>query len=139
MKYSGKTITVPMDIEKLYDRVADVNGYQALIDQVPDNLRDKLQGVHIVDGAIVFPAPGLGEITLKQTVAERPKHVEFAAQNSPLPLALVLDFAPAAEGKTELTPSIDAQLPPMLAPMVGGKLKDASDMLGQTFANIFSK
>ena len=43
--YTGKPVTLPRPIGQIYERVADLSQYRSLVDQLPEEHREKLNGV----------------------------------------------------------------------------------------------
>lgn len=142
--YNGKAFTVAKPIREIYDMVADVKGYQALLDgklaQAPDPVRsqieDKLHGLRFEGGKIVLTAPGVGEVAFVPGANVAPTHAEFVAEGSPVPVAMFLELEDLGQEGTRLSPGVAIELPPMLKAMVGGKIQEAADMLGQMFTNL---
>lgn len=135
--YKGEPVTVPVEINSLYDKVSNVEGYKEMLDKVPENLKKQLNGLEIDDGKIIINSPGIGRIELVQEAATRPSHVAFRALNAPVPVVLSLDLEKVTDNTTRIFPAIEADVPAMLKPFVSSRLQDASTMLGQAFARMF--
>ncbi len=134
--YSGKPVVIPRQIDDIYAKVSDLGQYRDMIEQLPADQREKVQGVEFRDDAIKMDAPGVGELVFKITERTAPTHVGLNAEGCPIPLKLSLDLA-EADGGTRLTPRIDIQIPAMLRPFIGNKIQEAADKFGEVFTSLF--
>jgi len=135
--YSGKPVTLPRKIDDIYAKVSDLGQYRDMVEHLPAEQREKLQGVEFRGEAIKMDAPGVGQLVFKITERTAPTHVGLNAEGSPIPLKLSLDLADVDGTSTSLTPRVEIQIPAMLRPFIGGKIQEAADKFGEIFTSLF--
>ncbi|MDE5786489.1 MAG: hypothetical protein K2H98_08170 [Duncaniella sp.] len=135
-KYTGKSVTLPRDIDFIYGRISDLSGYEAMLDELPADQRERIHGIKFGTDSVSFDAPGVGSLTFRLAETQAPSHVAFKAEQSPIPLNLCVDLKAESADSTMITPSIDIELPAMLRPFVGPKLQEAADKFGEVFSTI---
>lgn len=136
--YSSKPQTVKGDIDTVYDKVANPMQFQKYLDQLPADVLAKIGDIRFTDDSIVITAAPVGEIALTITERMPGKHVKFAAQNAPVRMETVIELQPLGADLTEVTAKIDVDIPPMLRPMVGGKLQEAADKMGEMLGKLLN-
>lgn len=136
-KYSGKPVTVNKPVSEIYSRLSNLSAFQQRIDELPEEVRQKIGDVRFSDDRITINAPAVGPLTF--IVAERvePTLIRLAAENSPIPFNIILNMADKGEGLTEISTDLDVDIPMMLRPLVGGKMQEAADKISETFSNLF--
>ena len=134
--YKGKSVTIPRPIGDIYAKISDLGQYQPMVDQLPDEQRARLQGVEFTADSVRMDAPGVGKLEFKISERKAPNHVGLTAAGSPVPLKLSVDLSEDGPGATVVTPNIDIDIPMMLRPMVGPKMQEAADKLGELVGNI---
>lgn len=136
--YKGKAIELPRPVAEIYARVSDLGQYREMLEQLPEEQRQKLQGVEFRGDALKMDAPGVGELVFSITERVPSSRVGLTAVGSPVPLKLALDLEDIDGSSTRLIPSIDINLPAMLKPFIGPKLQQGADQLGSVFAQLFA-
>lgn len=135
--YKGKPVTLPRPIGLIYEKVADLNQYRDLVEQLPAEQREKLNGVEFQGDCIKMDAPTIGQLVFKISERVPTSRVSFAAEGCPVPLSLSVDLKEEGPESTSLTPSIKIDIPPMLRPFIGNKIQEASDKFGEVFTSLF--
>ena len=135
-KYSSKPQTTDAAIEKVYDRVSHIGSLQERIESLPEEIRAKLGDVKFTDDSIVLNAAPVGAITFNVVERTAPTRVALAAENSPVPVTMSIDLTANGDSATDIVTTIDIDIPPMLRPMVGGKLQEAANKLGELVGQI---
>lgn len=135
--YTGKPVTLPRPIATVYEKVADLSQYAEMVNQLPEEQREKLNGVKFEADSIRMDAPAVGEMVFKITGRTPMSRVEFSALGSPIPLNLNVNLKEEGENATVITPSIKIDIPPMLRPFIGNKIQEAADKFGEVFTSIF--
>ncbi|MDE5961104.1 MAG: hypothetical protein K2H08_05250 [Duncaniella sp.] len=135
--YTGKPVTLPRPIGQIYERVADLSQYRSLVDQLPEEHREKLNGVEFDGDCIRMEAPTIGQLVFKISERIPTSRVSFSAEGCPVPLSLSVNLKEAGEESTTLTPAIKIEIPPMLKPFIGNKIQEAADKFGEVFTSIF--
>lgn len=135
--YSGKPVTIGRNINDIYAKVSDLSQYKGLVEQLPAEQREKLQGAEFRGDAVKMDAPGVGELVFKIVERVSPTHVGMNAEGSPIPLKLSLDLVDNDGASTSITPRIEISIPAMLRPFIGGKIQEAADKFGDVFTSLF--
>lgn len=132
-KYTSKPTIVNRPVAELYDRISDISSFKNRINELPEEQRSKMGDIEFAEDSIKIKTAQVGE--LKFVVSERVQNtrIVFSAQGSPIPLGLVISFKELEENTTELTASIDIEIPAMLRPLIGGKMQEAADKFGEMF------
>ena len=136
--FSGKAVVVARPMADIYARVSDLGQYKDLVEQLPEDARQKLQGVEFRGDSIKMDAPGVGELVFRITERVPSSHVGLEAVGSPVPLKLAIDLEEVDGTSTRITPRIDVQIPAMLKPFIGPKLQEGADRFGEVFTGIFN-
>ena len=135
--YSGKPVTLPRPICVVYEKVADLSQYQDLVNQLPEEQRERLNGVEFDGDGIRMEAPAIGQLVFRISERVPTSRVSFSAEGCPVPLTLSVNLKEASADSTTITPSIKIEIPPMLRPFIGNKIQEAADKFGDVFTSIF--
>lgn len=130
-------MVVARPIAEIYARVSDLGQYREMVEQLPAEAREKLQGVEFRGDSLKMDAPGVGELVFNVTERVPSGHVGLEAVGSPVPLKLAIDLEEVDAGSTRIIPRIDVQLPAMLKPFIGPKLQEGADRFGEVFTGLF--
>lgn len=137
--YKGKVVIVNDNREAVYSKLVNLGAYNDYVEALPAEIKEKLGDVRFTDDSIVIAANPVGEIELKRTAAVEQSHIELSAVNSPVPLSLSLDLNAVGDSSTELAPAIKVDVPAMLKPLVGGKMQEAADKIGEILATLLNR
>lgn len=111
------------------DKFSDLTRMQEYLDRLPAEERQKIGDISFTPDSIVMKTPQVGEITLK--VTERtPQRVCMSAVGSPVPMNLSVDIKALDDNRSELTTSMEVDIPPFLKAMIGGTMQKAVDRFG---------
>ncbi len=64
--------------------------------------------------------------------------MRFLAETGIVPINVILDWNVVDAAATDVTATIDAEIPMMLRPLIGGKLQEAADQFGKMFGQLNS-
>ena len=134
--YSGKPVTISRPIADIYAKISDLGQYRSMVESLPAEQLEKLQGVEFRGDSVKMDAPGVGELVFKIAERTAPTHVGLVAEGCPIPVKLAIDLKAEDENSTKVTPRIDIDIPAMLRPFIGGKLQEAADKFGEVFTQI---
>jgi len=127
--YTSKPTEVKSSADAIAAKFSDLSRLQEWIDKVPAEEKAKLGDVALTPDAIILKTKQVGDITLK--VTERTtSRIAFTAVGSPVPMNLALNLKPLGDESTELTTSMDVDIPVFMKAMVGGTLQKAVDQFG---------
>ena len=135
--YTGKPVTLSRPIDQIYERVADLSQYRSLVEQLPEEHRERLSGIEFDGDGIRMDAPAIGQLVFKISERVPTSRVSFVAEGCPVPLNLSVNLKEAGENSTTLTPAVKIEIPPMLRPFIGNKIQEAADKFGEVFTSIF--
>lgn len=127
--FTSKPFQVASSAASVADKFSDFTRFQGLIDSLPEAERAKVGDLALTQDSIIMKTPQVGEITLK--VTERtPERITLSAVGSPVPMILAVDIKDLSEASSELTTSMEVDIPAFLKPMIGGTMQKAVDQFG---------
>ncbi len=136
-QYKGKPYIVNKSRQTLFERLGDFSILAAHIHELPEEMRSKLGTVTFPDtDTMAFTAPGVGEMKFKIVERNAPERIRLLADTGMVPIYVILDLAEEAADKTSVSATIDADIPMMLRPLIGGKLQEAADKFGEMFGQL---
>ncbi len=145
---SIKTIFTPIEI--VYATLSNCENLRSAIDHLEsdDNLQakmeesgfsniwDNLRSVILTENSISLQMPMIGVVSLTIVEREENKCVKFATKQSPIGATIWLQVLAENEETTKLKLTIDADIPLMLRPMIGEKMKEGVEKLADMLAAI---
>lgn len=132
--YKGKAVTVNVPAVTIADKFGDLTALQSTVDQLPEAERAKIGQARFEKDAIVIVNPQVGEMKFK-VVERNDRQIKMAAEGI-LPMSMIVEMKPLGDDLTELTTSIDINIPVMLKPFVGPQIQKAADQFGVMMAKI---
>lgn len=134
-KYTSKPTVIGLPAEDLAAKFSDFRQMQSKLDDMPKEERERVGEVSFTEDTIIITTPQVGQIRLR--AAERtPQRLVLKAENSPVPMALNVDFHPVDDTHTEVIGEMDVDIPMMLRPLIGPALQKAVDQFGSLFARL---
>ncbi|THG47026.1 hypothetical protein [Muribaculum caecicola] len=134
--YSSKPIEIPMQAESVYEKVSNLSGFQERIDNLPQDVKDKIGAVRFTEDSIIINAATVGDMVLSISEKVPGKRVAFTANGAPVPIVMSINLENIDNEKTLVTTCIDVEIPAMLKPLVGPKLQEAAEKFGDMIGNI---
>lgn len=134
-QYKSTPVTVRRSVAEINDRFADLSSFQSAIDALPAEERAKIGDVRFDKTSIAIKQPQFGEIKF-QVKTNNPGCIEMEAVGLPLPLNLIVDLLAVDVDTTQVTSSIDVEIPAMLRPLIGGTMQKAVDQFGSLIAKL---
>lgn len=135
-KYSSKPATLHMPIADAFDRISDFQSFQERIDAIPAEQRAKMGGVKFTENSITLSTQQIGELRFDVTERTAPTRLVFTAVSSPIPLSMAIVLAEKSADETEITSTIDIEIPAMLRPLIGGKMQEAADKFTEMLSTL---
>ena len=135
-KYSSTPVVVGKSAEELYDRFSNIGNLQSQLENAPEDLKQQMGNVRFTEDSMILVTPPVGEIEFGVMSKNRPEKIVLEARRSPVPLELTVNFRPVGEDSTEVSASIDVEIPMMLRPFVGPKLQEAANMFGNMITKV---
>lgn len=136
--YKGKAAVVNQPAVDVYNKISNLESYRQRLETLPPELREKLGDVQFTGDSIIITAQPVGNIVFQITEKVEPKHVRLEAQQSPVPFAIIINLADNGNDTSTVTPELNVEIPPMLKPLVGGKLQEAADKFGDLISTLFA-
>lgn len=128
--FTSKTITIDKPAAEVAEKFSDLSRMQQVMEQLPEDQRTKIGDVTLTRDRITLQTQQVGEINFE--VTERsPERVVFTATGAPVPLTLTINLKAVSDTTTDMTTSMDVEIPAFLKPMVGGAMQKAVDQFGQ--------
>lgn len=134
--YKGKKQRVNVSATHIADKFSDLSTLGQYVDNIPKEQRDKIGELHFDRDTITLKNPAIGQLAFK-IVERTPDRIGFKADGL-LPLALGVNLNAVDEHTTDLVTDLDIDIPMMLRPMIGGKIQQVVDMLGEMLAKLAS-
>lgn len=129
-KYKGKTVRVDLAPSVIADKFSDLTQFGDKINTLDPEQRSKLGDIRFEKDAILVKNPAVGELVFRR-VEHSPSRIVFDAGGM-IPMSLIVDLGAVSESenKTDVTTTIDIELPLMLRGILGGKLQQVADSFG---------
>lgn len=134
--YTGKTVTVNRRPAEIAEQFKDLSNLQGAFDNLSDDQKGRMGEIRLEPQAIIINNPMIGEIRF--TVTDLTDSLIRLACEKPMPMSMNVAMAPAGDAATELSTTVDVNVPMMLKPLVGPLVQKAADSMGylvQTVAN----
>lgn len=129
-KYSGTAVEANISASQAYDKLANVEALQGLLDQAPEEIRSKMGDVKFTNDEIVIGTPQIGNITLKVVERVAPSLIKYQAMGAPVALIMSIVITPNGDESCKAATEIDIDVPAMLKPLIGPKMQEAADKFG---------
>jgi hypothetical protein len=137
--YKSEKNIIDHNIEVIYSKLSDPRIFKAHIDnnidRLPDEAREHLEKVKFEDDGISVESP-LGNLKLSVSESVAPTMVKYTAQSSPVPFGLTVNLEAIDENHTQAVTELNIELPMMLRAMVGSKLSDGAQKLGEMITKL---
>ena len=127
--FNSKPVTVNRPAADIAAKFADLSYMQQVLDEMPADQRAKVGDVTIDSDSINISTKQVGAIKL-QVTERAADHVTLNAVGSPVPMTLVINFKSVSADTTELSTSMEVEIPAFLKPMIGGAMQKAVDQFG---------
>lgn len=134
--YSGTPVVVAKPAAEVFGRFRDLSFFEEKLRSLPAEQLSKIGDVNFTSDSITINTPQMGAMTFEVVERVEPVKVVFGAKGAPVPINMTINFKELAPDSTEVTPSIDVELPAMLRPFVGPKLQEAANKFGQMITNL---
>jgi carbon monoxide dehydrogenase subunit G len=132
-KFESSIKRVPYPQEAVYRNISDLANLERVRDRVPE---DKVKDYSFDHDSVTVSVEPVGQITLKIVEREEPKCVKFETTQSPLPFNLWIQVLPVNETTSKMKVTVKADIPFMLAGMVGGPIQDGVEKIADALAQV---
>lgn len=128
--YKGKATVVNRPIGDIYNRFSDLTVLRDSLEN-SGKLKTPDAQIKLSEDTLSVVNPQLGEIKFKIVERIEPTRVVFQALNFPMPLGMTINLQPVGDDATEVSTSIDIELPAMVKMMLGSKIQEVADNFGK--------
>ena len=137
--YKSEKVVIDYNIDLIYNKLSNPSVFKEHIDQnidrMPEEAREHLNKVKFEEDGISIESPvGAMKLSVSESVA--PNLVKYVAQSSPVPFGLTVNLEAIDEEHTYGVAEINIELPLMLRAMVGDKLKDGAQKMGEVLTKL---
>lgn len=137
--YKSDKVTINHNINLIYSKLSDPSIFKAQIDnnmdRLPDEAREHLKSVKFEEDGISVESP-MGTLKLSVSDSQEPTMVKYTAQSSPVPFGVTINLESVDENTTQAVTELNIELPFMLKAMVGGKLSEGAQKMGELIAKL---
>ena len=105
------------------------------MDRLPEEAREHLKSVKFEEDGISVESP-MGTLKLSVSESQEPTMVKYTAQSSPVPFGVTINLESVDENTTQTVTELNIELPFMLKAMVGGKLSEGAQKMGELIAKL---
>lgn len=135
--YKGKPAVIDRPIGDVYARFSDLSAMEEVVKNRAGDLAEKAE-IKFEADSLTIVNNQVGEIRFEVTERVEPSKVVFKAANSPLPIVMAINLASVGETSTEVSTTIDVEIPVMLKAFIGPKLQQVADQFGTMMAGMGS-
>lgn len=127
-EYKSDVVRLNASRQRVYDRLSNPENLRDFLDKIPadkvpaDKL-EQLRNVEVTADSITIPGGPVGSVCMVVDERREPELVRLRAEGLPISVTMELRLAEAGADQADAVVAINADLPPMLRPMVSGPLK----------------
>ena len=133
--YKSDKVTINHNINLIYSKLSDPSIFKAQIDnnmdRLPDEAREHLKSVKFEEDGISVESP-MGTLKLSVSESQEPTMVKYTAQS----FGVTINLESVDENTTQAVTELNIELPFMLKAMVGGKLSEGAQKMGELIAKL---
>ncbi len=141
--YKSDVAQIAAGIDRVFDRLSHPGTFndalksqvQEAADKLPQDVLDNLQNVKFEGDSLSIETP-MGPIKLGVVEAVSPTCVVYGAMRSPVAFNLRIDLESTGADTTQAVATIQLDIPKLLVPMVGGKLKEGAKQFGRILSKL---
>lgn len=133
--YTSEPVTVARTPAELAEKFSDFSVLQQRLDEMPQEMRQKVGEVEFTADSIIINTPQVGQIQL-QAIERTPSGVVLEAKNSPVPMKLKVKFDAEGEDSSRVQGAIEVDIPMVLKPLIGPTMQKAADQFGKLFSSL---
>lgn len=137
-KYTGKPVVIEKPAEELFDRFGNLSFLQDKLAEMPEDMKQQLGQIKFDNDRLVLSTPQVGDICFLVKERRRPDLVVFTAENAPVPIDMSVSFKNMGQSSTEVSTSIEVDIPAIMKPLVGPHLQKAADKFGEVMTQLNS-
>ncbi len=150
MKESSSVKPINAPVERVYATLSNLENLRPLLERArtDENLKAKMQkagqanaldslaNVELTCDSISVPAAMVGTISMTIIEREENKCIKFITDKSPIKATLWIQVLPVTDTTSKMKLTVDADIPFMLKPMIGSKLKNGIEQVAGALSMI---
>ncbi|MBR5639547.1 MAG: hypothetical protein IKW83_07260 [Muribaculaceae bacterium] len=137
--YKSDKVVIEHNIELIYSKLSNPSMFKEQMeknmDRIPDEAREHLNNLKFEEDGISIDSP-MGAVKLSVSESVEPTLVKYVAESSPVPFGLTVNLEAIDEEHTNAIAEINIELPLMLRTMVGSKLTEGAQKMGEVLAKL---
>ena len=137
--YKSDKVVIDYNIELIYSKLSNPAMFKEKMEQnmdrIPDEAREHLDNLKFEEDGISINSP-MGAVKLSVSESVEPNLVKYVAESSPVPFGLTVNLEAIDEEHTNAIAEINIELPMMIRAMVGGKLSEGAQKMGEVLAKL---
>lgn len=137
--YKSDKVVIDHNINLIYGKLSDPSMFKSQMeknmDRVPDEAREHLDKVKFEEDGISIDSP-MGAVKLSVSESVEPNLVKYVAESSPVPFGLTVNLEAIDQDHTNAIAEINIELPLMVRAMVGSKLAEGAQKMGEVLAKL---
>ena len=139
--FKGNPQAIACDAATIYSKLTNPslirNQIEAHADQMDEEARQHLDAVKFTEDSIAIQSP-MGEVTLAldRDNSIDGQRVVYTASQSPVPINMVINLEPRADGTTMSVAELQLQLPFFMRKMVESQLQEGANRFGELLSRI---
>ncbi|MGL5228931.1 MAG: SRPBCC family protein [Bacteroidales bacterium] len=131
--YVSETKTIYASSESIFNKLSDLSNLEKVKHMIP---QDKISDLYFDRDSCSFSVSPVGKVGIRIEEREEFKTIKFGADQSPLPFNLWIQLVEAGPTDTKMRITLKADIPFLLKPMVGGKLKDGVNKIADALSRL---
>lgn len=137
--YKSDKVVIDYNIDLVYSKLSNPSVFKKHADDhlggMPEGAREFIEGVKFDDDGIIIESP-MGALKLSLCDCVEPNLVKYVAKDSPVPFELSINLESVDEEHTNAISEINIELPFIIRSVIGGKLSDVAQKLGEVLAKL---
>lgn len=129
--YVSEVKTIYASSEAIFNKLSDLSNLEKVKDRIP---QDKVQDLQFDRDTCSFSISPVGKVEISIIEREEFKTIKFGSTQSPMAFNLWIQLVEVSNTDTRMRVTLKADVPFLLKPMVGGKLKEGINRIADALA-----
>lgn len=129
--YVSEVKTIYASSEAIFNKLSDLSNLEKVKDRIP---QDKIQDLQFDRDTCSFSISPVGKVEISIIEREEFKTIKFGSTQSPMAFNLWIQLVEVSNTDTRMRVTLKADIPFLLKPMVGGKLKEGINRIADALA-----
>lgn len=129
--YVSEVKTIYASNEAIFNKLSDLSNLERVKDRIP---QDKIQDLEFDRDTCSFSISPVGKVEISIIEREEFKTIKFGSTQSPMAFNLWIQLVEVSSSDTRMRVTLKADIPFLLKPMVGSKLKEGINRIADALA-----